>query len=435
MLSVFTNTAPLLLGMFLIMVGNGLQGTALGVRGGIEEFGNAAMGFVMSGYFVGFLGGAQITPWLLRRVGHVRVFAALASLISAAMILFAAVVDPIAWVALRVVVGFCMSGVYVVAESWLNEAVENERRGQLLSAYLIVQMLGIVIAQVFLNLADPAGYNLFVIMAVVVSVAVVPILLSVSPAPVFERTRHMALGQVFRTSPLSVVGTVLLGGVFACLFGMASVYATQIGLSNAEISIFIGAIYVGGMALQYPIGWMSDRMDRRLLIEIVAAVGALACVAVLLFEVGFAGLVAAAFLVGGAANPLYSLMVAHLNDFLEREDMASASGAVILLNGVGAAGTPIIVGVLMDAAGPQTFMMFVGLLMASIAVYGIYRSTRRPATPVDETLPYTPIPMGTSQVASAVIEEQYAEYAEEAAEATGQAEEPYGADAGASHRT
>ena len=274
MLAVLTNTWALLLGMFLIMIGNGLQGTLLGVRGGIEGFGNLTMGVVMSGYFLGFLGGARITPQLLRRVGHVRVFAALAALMSAAMIVYAAIVHPVAWVIMRLAVGFCMSGVYVVAESWLNDGSDNTRRGQALSAYLMVQMLGIVLAQSLLNVADPAGYDLFVIMAVAVSVAVVPILLSVSPTPVFETGRPMSLARLYAASPLGCVGTFLLGGVFACIFGMASVFGTRAGLTNAEISIFIGAIYLGGMLLQFPIGWLSDRLDRRLLILAVTATGA-----------------------------------------------------------------------------------------------------------------------------------------------------------------
>jgi len=164
MLSVLTNAWALLFGIFLLQIGNGLQGTLLGVRGGLEGFSATTMGYVMSGYFVGFLGGARITPWLLHRVGHVRVFAALASLISAAFILYAALVDPLAWFIMRLMVGFCFSGVYVVAESWLNDTATNETRGQTLSAYLMAQMIGIVLAQALLNVSDPGGYDLFIIM-------------------------------------------------------------------------------------------------------------------------------------------------------------------------------------------------------------------------------------------------------------------------------
>lgn len=424
MLRVMWNSAPLLTGMFLLMLGNGLQGTVLGLRGGLEDFGNLAMGFVMAGYFLGFLVGAQITPWLLRRVGHVRVFAALASMMSAAMILYASVVDPIAWLLMRVLVGCCMAGCYVVAESWLNDGTDNEHRGQVLSGYLIVQMLGIVVSQSLINVADPGGYDLFVIMAVAVSVAVVPILLSATPVPVFEATRRMSLAKLFQTSPLGCVGTVLLGGIFACLFGMSAVYATEIGLTTAQISIFIGVVYLGGLALQYPIGWMSDRMDRRILIMLVTAVGMVASLFALFFASSFLTLLAASFLIGGTANPLYSLLIAHTNDFLEPEDMASAAGGLIMLNGIGAAGTPIFVGYLMDEAGPASFMTFLALLLGAISAYALYRSFVRPATPVDETLPLAPMSMASSPVAGFAAQDYVVEQAEAEAREREEPEEP-----------
>ena len=170
MLLVLRQSWALLIGMLLLMIGNGLQGTLLGVRGSLENIDSSTMGYIMAGYFLGFLGGSRITPIMLQRVGHVRVFAALGSLVSAAFILYAAIVDPIAWWLLRVLVGFCFSGIYVVAESWLNDSTSNETRGQTLSLYLIVQMGGIVLGQLMLNVADPGGYNLFVLITVLVSI-------------------------------------------------------------------------------------------------------------------------------------------------------------------------------------------------------------------------------------------------------------------------
>ena len=159
MLRVLSDSWALFIGMFLLQLGNGMQGTALSLRGGLEQFDSATMGYVMTGYFLGFLGGARATPWMLRRVGHVRVFAALASLVSAGFILFAALVEPVAWFALRMLVGFCFAGVYVCAESWLNDSATNETRGQTLSAYVSVQMIGIIAAQALLNVGDPSrGY-------------------------------------------------------------------------------------------------------------------------------------------------------------------------------------------------------------------------------------------------------------------------------------
>jgi len=412
MLAVLRNSWALLLGMFLLMLGNGMQGTVLGVRGGLEAFGSTTMGFVMAGYFAGFLGGAQMAPWLVRRVGHVRVFAALGSMISAAFIVFAAVVDPVAWTIMRFVVGFCYSGVYVVAESWLNDSATNETRGRALSAYLIMQMLGIIAAQSLINVADPGGYDLFVIMSVAVSIAFLPMLLTASPAPAFATTRRMSLGQLFRVSPLGCVGTFFLGAVFACQFGMAPVYGTEIGLTTAQISIFIGAIYVGGLVLQYPIGWASDRMDRRVLITIVTFTGVAGCLIGLAFGGAFPALVASAFLIGGTSNPLYSLLIAHTNDFLEPEDMASASGGLIVLNGVGAAGTPILVGYLMQGLGSAVYLAFISAMMLVIAAYALYRMTVRPARSADETLPIAPYSMVTgTQITAEIVQEIAAEQA------------------------
>lgn len=389
---------PLLLGMFLLMVGNGLQGTVLGVRGEAEEFSASVMGVIMSAYFLGFLGGTQATPWMLRRVGHVRVFAALASLVSAAFILFAALVDPAAWFALRMLVGFCFSGIYVVAESWLNDSATNETRGQTMSAYVTAQMTGIVLAQVLLNFADPGGYDLFVIMSVLVSVSFAPILLSSSPVPLFEATRRMGLRELIDASPLGCFGMFMLGVIFACQFGMGSVYAAARGLSTLEISIFIGTIYIGAVICQPPIGWISDRMDRRLLIAILCLIGAAACLIVPLAGSGFEPLVFAAFVMGATSNPLYSLVVAYVNDYLEHDQMASASAGLIFINGIGAMGAPFLVGYLMDEVGTDAFFFMIGASFALVTAYALYRTTQRAATPVDETGPMVPMTPIASQV-------------------------------------
>ncbi|MEM0922780.1 MAG: MFS transporter [Pseudomonadota bacterium] len=411
MLRVLSNSWALFLGMFLLQLGNGMQGTALGLRGGLEAFDSSTMGFVMTGYFLGFLGGARATPWMLRRVGHVRVFAALASLISAAFIIYAWWVDPVGWFLMRVLVGFCFSGVYVVAESWLNDGVDNANRGKALSAYLMVQMAGIVLSQAMINVASAEGFELFVIMSVAVSIAITPILLSVSPVPLFEATKGMSLVELFRSSPLGVIGCFFLGAIFGCMFGMAAVYATTIGLSTAQTATFVGVIYLGGLVCQYPIGWISDRIDRRTLIAIVTAIGALGCAAAGATDPSFQMLLAAGFLIGGMANPLYSVLIAHTNDFLEHDQMAAAAGGLVVLNGIGAAGMPVVVGYAMDWFGPPSFMWSMALCMVTISAYALYRMTARAATPVDETLPATPISMITTQVSAEYAQEYVVEQA------------------------
>ena len=419
------NTWPLLVGMLLIMLGNGLQGTLIGVRGSIESMDPGMLGYVMSGYFIGFLGGSKITPLLLRRVGHVRVFAALGSLVSAAFILYAVWVNPYWWVFLRIIVGFCMSGVYVVAESWLNDSADNQTRGKALSLYLIVQMAGIVLGQVLLNAADPAGYVLFVVISVLVSVSFAPILLTATATPVFETSRPMTLLELYKASPLGCVGSFALGGVFAALFGMSSVYATERGFSVAEVSTFITAIYVGGMVLQYPIGWLSDRLDRRVLIIGVTAICAAACACVYYVENTFSNLLVIAFILGGTSNPLYSLLIAYTNDFLDNDQMAAASGGLIFINGFGAMASPVIVGAIMTRLGPNGFFAFVGVLMSVVAVYGLYRMTQRATA--DETGPFVTVPTRLSPVAVEIAAEiaiEEAELLEEEAENEDEAEPP-----------
>ena len=420
MFKVFLGSWALLLGMLLLMVGNGLQGTLLGVRGGIEGFTTFELSLVTSAYFVGFLGGSRLTPAFIRRVGHVRVFAALGSFISAALILYPVATYPWAWVLLRVVIGFGFSGVYVTAESWLNNSATNETRGQALSLYMIVQMMGIVAGQGLLNVADPAGYILFIIPSVLVSISFAPILLSVVPTPAFDTTKQMSLKELYKHSPLGFVGMALLGGVFSAQFGMSAVYATEIGLSVGQISIFISSIFVGAMVLQYPIGWMSDRMDRRILILSVAVIGALASFIGWVFGAYFSALLIAGFLMGGMANPLYSLLIAYTNDYLDADNMAAASGGLIFVNGLGAIAGPVVVGWIMTNVGPSGFWLVIIVLMLATAGYAAYRMTQRASPYAQEddydAVPYAQVVPGATVVAVEAAQEYYAESAEEMAE-------------------
>ena len=405
MLTVLRTSWPLLLGVLLFMVGNGMQGTLLGVRGAIEGIGTYQMSVVMSGYFAGFLFGSQMTPVMIRRVGHVRVFAALGSMISAVLILYAAMPHWLVWAALRVVIGFSFSGVYITAESWLNTSSTNETRGQALSAYMIVQMIGIVAGQVLMNTADPAGWMLFVIPSVLVSLAFTPILLSVAPAPTFAEVQRLNFRKLFAASPLGVVGMFVMGGVFSAVFGMASVWGTRAGLSVPQISIFIASIYIGGLIAQYPIGWISDRMDRRRLIFFVSAVGSVAMLAAFLLAPGFWLLTLLGAVIGGVANPLYSLLVAYTNDYLDKSDMAAASGGLLFVNGIGAMMGPPVTGWLMEAVGTGGFFLFLSLLTAFLAAYALWRMTRRPGMAPEDTGAFTVIsPAATALAVGEALE-------------------------------
>ena len=412
MLLVMQGSWALLLGMLFLQLGNGLQGTLLGVRGELEDFSTFEMSVVMSAYFVGFLGASKLVPDLIRRVGHVRVFAALASFISAILILYPLLVNPWVWTGGRVIIGFCFCGVYITAESWLNNAATNENRGQLLSSYMVVQMAGIVAAQLLLLIGDPSGFELFVLISVLVSISFAPILLSITPTPAFETTKPMSVKELFSTSPLGCVGMFFLGGIFSAQFGMAPVFGTSAELSLPQISIFVAAFYIGAMVFQFPVGWLSDRMDRRILIVATSAIGFISAVFAIFGENIFIILLGSAFFIGGMSNPLYSLLIAYTNDFLEPDDMTSASGGLLFLNGLGAISGPLFTGYLMTEIGPTGFFVILAALLGLLTVYGFYRMTQRGISDVDTSSYATVLPT-TSVVAVEIAQELAIEAAEE----------------------
>ncbi len=399
MLRVWSANWALFVGVLLLMVGNGLQASLMGVRGPLAGFTTFEVSTVMSAYFAGFLISSWATPRLIRRVGHVRVFAAFGSFISAALILFPTIEHPVAWAILRAVLGFCFCGVYVTAESWLNSATTSANRGSALSIYMIVQTGGIVAAQAMLNLPDATGYLLFIIPSVLVSISFAPILLSVSQAPSFASTKSMSLPALYRASPLGVVAMFLMGGVFSAQFGMSALYATRAGLDAGRLSAFLAAFYVGALLMQVPIGWLSDRMDRRRLILGVSAGGAAAAAFGLVSGGAFPALLAAAFVMGGFANPLYSLLIAYVNDAVETEDMPAASGGLLFVNGVGAILGPVALGALMGAMGPPGFWAFSAALFTAVVLYAAYRMARRPVQVTGEAATYTPVFQAASKVA------------------------------------
>ncbi|MDQ7071072.1 MAG: MFS transporter [Rhodobacterales bacterium] len=405
MIKVFLGSWALLLGMLFLMLGNGIQGTLLGIRGEIEGFSTFEMSIIMSAYFGGFMGGSRLAPGMIRRVGHVRVFAALASFISAVLILYPVLPNVAAWTIGRAIIGFCFSGVYVTAESWLNNSATNETRGQTLSLYMLVQTLGIVAAQGVMALGDPSNYVLFVVSSGLVSVSFAPILLSVSPTPAFETTKPLSLVALFNISPLGCAGMFLLGGLFSAQFGMSAVYGAGLGLSLNEISIFVSSFFIGALIVQYPLGWLSDRMDRRILILAVSIIGTLGAILGMVLGGQFLTLLAASFVIGGMTNPLYSLLLAYTNDFLDHDDMAAASGGMVFISGLGAIAGPVLTGAIMARIGPPGFFLFIGTLFATLAIYAVYRMTQRAAMPIGDTDSYAPIMMSSSPVAVEVAQE------------------------------
>ncbi len=393
----------LLLGMALIMLGNGLQGTLLGVRATLEGFATTVTGFVMTGYFAGFLVGSVLAPRIVARVGHIRVFAALASLASASALIHAVFVDPWSWGAMRLVTGFSFAGLYVVAESWLNDRATNETRGQILSVYMVVAYGGMTVGQLLLNVADPGGFTLFVLISVLVSLALVPIALTASPAPAFDAPMRVGLAQLYRISPLGVLGGFGTGIANGMMFGMGAVYARAAGLSVGEVSLFMGLILLGGMLLQWPVGQASDRFDRRKVIIAVTATGAgLSLLLALAPAISTQGKLGLVFLLGGMVLPMYSLCGAHMNDHLEPSQMVAANSGYVLVNGLGASLGPVTVSLAMAAAGPGGFFVALSAVLGAIVLFAVWRMTQRPAVPAQDRTHFVSMPPRASPIAGAL---------------------------------
>jgi MFS family permease len=372
MLTTTRRSRSLLFGFGILMLGDGLQTTLLGVRASLEGFPTAVTGLIMSTFYLGFLAGALYAPRVVERVGHIRVFGALASMASASVLIHGIFVTPLAWSLLRLLGGFCLAGLYVVAESWLNDRATNRTRGQLLSIYMVVSYVGYAGGQLLLNAASPGGLELFVLTSVLISIALVPLLLSAGPAPRFSRQSTLSLRKLYVISPLGVVGALATGMASGALFGIGPVYAESTGLSVSQISLFMTAMLLGCTLLQWPIGRLSDALDRRLVISVttfLAAAAAVAAVPVSAMSIWTLMVLVAVF--GGLAIPLYSLCIAHANDYLEPEQMVAASSALVLASGLGAVLGPISVSLCMSLIGPDGFFWWLAVIHVALGLFAV----------------------------------------------------------------
>ncbi|MDX1512758.1 MAG: MFS transporter [Gammaproteobacteria bacterium] len=401
----------LLIGIALIMLGNGLQGTLLGLRATMEGFSTGTIGAVMTGYFAGFLVGSFLVPKFLKNVGHIRVFAALASLASVSVLIHPLYPEPVPWFVLRLITGFAYAGLYVVAESWLNDIATNETRGQLLGIYMVIMLGGMGAGQFMLNLSSPGGAELFILVSVLVSFSVVPISLSVTRGPRFDTPEHISMVALYRASPLGLVGTLVTGMSYGAMFSMSAVFGAESGFSVAWVSYFVASILFGGVLMQWPVGRISDHMDRRRVIITVALVAATASVSGFFIversPVGFLFLMA---LFGGTSLPLYSLFIAHTNDFLRPEQMVAASATLVLVGGIGAMMGPTLCAIAMSLAGPGGFLWYLAAVHTLVAGFAVYRMTQRPPLPLDEQGHYASVaPRATglaAGIASRTVREQ-----------------------------
>ena len=408
------STWALFLGIGLIMMAGGLQSSLLGVRAAEAGFPTAVTGFVMSSYFAGFLLGSMIVPRLVGGVGHVRVFAAMASLASVAVLIHAVLVEPTVWIAMRLLTGFCSAGLYIVAESWLNDRSDNDSRGQVLGLYMIVVLGSIAAGQFMLNLADTQGFLLFIAASVLISVAVIPILLTANPAPDVSATKRLGLAAILRISPLGVIACFGIGLLQSMLWGLNAVYAKLADFTIAEITLYGGAVFIGGILLQWPLARLSDRYDRRsVMTGVLLTVAVLAAPAGIFGPLSFWSEVWVIGLIGGMAMPAYSIVLAYVNDWLEPEQMLAASGGLYFVYGVGATLGPLAASGVMATLGPHGYYLSMATVAGATAAFALYRMTVRPPLPLDEQGQSLALPAQASPLAAEMATEVWIEEAEE----------------------
>ena len=388
-LSAITSTWPLLLGMGVLMLGAGLQSTLLGLRATLEGFPAPVIGIVMSCYYIGYVLGTVIAPYLLRQVGHIRVFAALAAVASVAILIQGGFVNPVAWGAMRLISGMCFAGIYVVAESWINDRASRANRGRLFAVYMLVLYGGLGAAQFLLIASNPLTPIPFMLVSVLISLAMVPIVLSAQALPDRALPRKVRLPELYRNSPLGVVGVALSGVISAIIFSMGPVYARLRGLETSGVATFMAVSILAAVVTQYPVGRLSDRMDRRTVIAMVCTLATLVAGSIVAFpQMPRPLFLAFAALFSGLVLTLYSLSVSHVNDKLEPAQMVAASSALLLINGVAAALGPILLGSLIAAFGPQAYFATLATLTGTLAIYDLWRKSRRTPVPPSQKGPF-----------------------------------------------
>ena len=420
---VLKNSWALFLGMGLIMTAHGFQGSLLGVRAVTENFSLASTGFMMSGYFVGYFIGARTIPNIISGVGHIRVFAAFASIASLTVLMHSVFINPFTWFFLRVGTGFSMVCIYTIAESWLNDRSSNKNRGKVLSIYMIILYSSMGVGMFLLNFSKPENFEPFILISVIMSAALIPILLTKRKPPNFKKIKSMSLKELYECSPLGMVGAVFYGTTQSALFTLLAVYAASMNFTIFEISLVTFLLAISGAISQYPIGNLSDKYDRRLVI-IYSTFGASLFALLSIFSSS------TMHLPGGLGSkfwfyifltffafcslPMFSLILAHTNDFITKDKFVAAGAGLQFAFGLGAISGPFLCSLFMDLVGSNGFFVFLIIFHSLIGFFGIYRMKIRPSqenpdsqfVPVPQTI--TPIGMELNPTTEH-IEEPYTE--------------------------
>jgi MFS family permease len=380
---VLKNSWALFLGMGFLMMAYGFQGSLLGVRAVQEEFSLTATGFMMSGYFVGYFIGAATIPGLISRVGHIRVFAAFASMASLVILVHAIFINPFIWFILRVVTGISMVCIYTVAESWLNDRSSNKNRGSVLSIYMVILYGAMGIGMFLLNFSSPKNFQPFILISVITSLALIPILLTKKKPPTFKKIKAMNLKEVYDASPFGMVSSLFYGTIQSALFTLLAVYAASMNFSIFEISLVTFLLAVSGAISQFPIGKLSDLYDRRKVIVYSTFAASIFALLTLLVsrQIYLPGELATSktwfyiflILFSFCSLPMFSLILAHTNDYIPKEKFVAAGAGLQFTFGLGAMSGPFLCSIFMNFVGSNGFFVFLFFFHGLIGLFGLYR--------------------------------------------------------------
>lgn len=405
MFSTLRLVSSLLLGVAFLMVGAGGLSTILAFRMGVAGLPSTVVGIVTSMYFVGLVLGTGYCHRLITTVGHIRAFAALGSVMSAATLAHALTLDPWLWGVLRLIVGFTTVGMYMCTESWLNEKSSNEIRGQVFSLYQVVLYLGQGAGQFLINVPDEHGMLLYILTSILMSLAILPVAITRVSAPELPKPVRFRLGRLWGISPTGMTASMASGAVMGAFYGLGALFAQQAGLATQQTSQFMGAVIIGGLVLQWPIGKLSDMFDRRQVMVGVSLATAVVCFAIMNKDVhNGTALLSLGALFGGLSFTIYPLAVAYANDYIDAEDRVSASGGLMISYGIGASFGPTLGSVLMDLLGARGLFIFIGGVALLLMVFIIWRITQRSSPPLADQGDYQ-----TLQRTSPVAYEMYPE--------------------------
>ncbi|GGY42372.1 MFS transporter [Parvularcula lutaonensis] len=380
----------LLFAAALLFGSNGMHSTLLGVRGTLEGFPATAIALFLTAYYVGFIAGCRRAPKIIRDVGHIRAFTAFASIASAAAVSHALLVESWFWIATRVVTGFCFAGLQMILESWLNERATNENRGQVLSVYRVTDFTSATLFQAILPVFDPKSFVPFGVLTILISVALVPVALTRIPAPPVPKSSSLQLRRLWTVSPLAAVGAALIGLSASSYWSMGPLFVSGLGYPAEATGLFIGALIFGGALAQWPLGWLSDRMDRRYVIIGMAAAAVVIALSVpLLAGLGQAMLIVSGLVFGAVAVPAFGLAIAHANDHAEPGSSVAVNAGLLLLYGASACFGPLAASQLMRLFGTNALFWWIAAIYVALAAFGIVRISLREAPKVREE--YVPI--------------------------------------------